>query len=240
VGFLTPLDTVQLPPTSTMQGIRITMKGMRSAGEKDESPSSHGCVRSNDGAAPTHPRPPTHPEVIGKRMVLQAAKSSALHSMSNKTPISPTSAVPTHRRSSRTNPTKRSRYEPVALGQGPKIARALHVSSINTSNGGHFIVDTEASHVLFRLAESAILHHVEMSPPGAHPFAVLKTANGAFMDSIGRGVLSIKTITVTAYIFRDNDLVQNLLGISPSQTKGAPRCSLPSSLNYITKEKARS
>ena len=33
-------------------------------------------------------------------------------------------------------------------------------------------------------------------------------------------MLSIETITVVAYIFRDDDLVQNLLGISPFADKG--------------------
>jgi hypothetical protein len=56
---------------------------------------------------------------------------------------------------------------------------------------------------------------MQMSKPDSKPYAILKAANGAFLDSIGRGMLTIDTVTVVAYIFRDKDLVHNLLGISP-------------------------
>ena len=57
------------------------------------------------------------------------------------------------RKSSRARPTKRSRYEPAAMGQGPKDAFGLHVAS-DAKSSQHLIVDTGASHVLFRLHDS--------------------------------------------------------------------------------------
>jgi hypothetical protein len=161
VSFLTPLDTEQPPPTSTMQGIRSTMKNMLDAKGKEGSTGSPWCVRRNDEPAPAQPRPPTIADVITRRRIPQSEKSS---NMNSELDSSTTLADPQHRRSSRTNPTKRSRYEPEAMGQGPKIARALYVSSTTTSKGGHLNVDSGASQVLFRLIDSDILHHVEMSP----------------------------------------------------------------------------
>ena len=57
VSFLTPIDTVQPPPTSTIHGIRTTMKDMLDAKGKEESSAAPRCVRRNDG--PTHDRLPS-------------------------------------------------------------------------------------------------------------------------------------------------------------------------------------
>ena len=59
------------------------------------------------------------------------------------------------------------------------------------------------------------LSNVQISSVGDSLFAILKAANGAMLDSIGRGMLTIGTVTVVAYIFKDTDLVHNLLGIAP-------------------------
>ncbi len=53
-----------------------------------------------------------------------------------------------------------------------------------------------------------------MSGSSQPPFAILRAANGQNLNSIGRGMLTIRTITIVAYIFHDNDLVHNLLGTS--------------------------
>jgi hypothetical protein len=42
-------------------------------------------------------------------------------------------------------PQKRIRYEPEAMGQGPKNARALNVFTLGVTDSSHFIVDTGAS-----------------------------------------------------------------------------------------------
>jgi hypothetical protein len=56
---------------------------------------------------------------------------------------------------------------------------------------------------------------LQMSPVGSSPFAILRAANGAFLSAIGRGMLTIGSVTVIAYLFRDSDLVHNLFGIAP-------------------------
>ena len=101
------------------------------------------------------------------------------------------------------------------MGQGPEEPSALNVTNGDTPCAQHLIVDTGASHVLFRQKDSQVLSNVQMSVAGAKPYAVLKAANGALLNSIGRGMLTIGTVTVTAYIFQDKDLVHNLLGIAP-------------------------
>jgi hypothetical protein len=50
---------------------------------------------------------------------------------------------------------------------------------------------------------------------GQPPYAILCAANGQNLNAIERGMLTIQTITIVAYIFRDGDLVHTLLGIAP-------------------------
>ncbi len=100
------------------------------------------------------------------------------------------------------------------MGQGPTNASAFMAGGIE-SPLNHFIVNTGASHVLFKERDSSILANIQMSPVGSSPFALLRAAKGAFLAAIGRGMLTIGSITVIAYLFRDSDLVHNLLGIAP-------------------------
>ena len=127
--------------------------------------------------------------------------------------------APPTRHSSRTQATKRTRYEPSAMGQGPTDLNAF-MATTTRSPLNHLIVDTGASHVLFRERDTSILSNVQMSQAGSSPFALLRAANGALLSAIGRGMLNISTVTVIAYIFKDNDLVHNLLGIAPFADKG--------------------
>jgi hypothetical protein len=46
-------------------------------------------------------------------------------------------------------------------------------------------------------------------------YVVLKAANGANLAASGRGIFTIAGISVTAYVFPDKDLVNNLLGLAP-------------------------
>jgi hypothetical protein len=126
----------------------------------------------------------------------------------------------TLRQSSRLTSSKRFRYEPQSIGQGPKDLSGLNVVSVDTIPSQHLIVDTGASHVLFRQQDLSILYHIQWSASRETPFAILKAANGVLLDSIGRGMLIINTVTVIAYIFRDTDLEHNLLGIAPFADKG--------------------
>ncbi len=81
------------------------------------------------------------------------------------------------------------------------------------------LADSGASHILFRELQSDCLSQIERCQRD-RPFAVLKTANGAVLKSIGRGQLTIAQCTVTAYIFRDTELAYNLLGLIPFANLG--------------------
>jgi hypothetical protein len=47
------------------------------------------------------------------------------------------------------------------------------------------------------------------------PFAILSAANGASLNAIRRGMFTVGTVTIVAFIFRDVDLIHNLMGIAP-------------------------
>ena len=87
------------------------------------------------------------------------------------------------------------------MGQGPKESSAFSSTALGVSPSKHLIVNTGASHFLFRLEDASHLNNFQIFLPKAFPFAVLKAANGALLDSIGRGMLTIGTVTVIAYIF---------------------------------------
>ena len=72
-----------------------------------------------------------------------------------------------------------------------------------------------ASHILIRAADAYVLTHAKYTAPNLPPMAVLKTANGAPLAVIGHGTLTMGPLRLTAYIFKDSDLVNNLLGLAP-------------------------
>jgi hypothetical protein len=114
-------------------------------------------------------------------------------------PVGQPEPNPTQPRQSTRVPTrKRFRYEPGAMGHDPTDSSAFHMDANGIAFPQHLIVDTGASHVLFRHEDSSHLSNVQMSSPGDCPFAILKAANGALLDSIGRGMLTIQTVTVIA------------------------------------------
>ncbi len=84
-----------------------------------------------------------------------------------------------------------------------------------TNSPHNLIVDTGASHVLFQARHTDLLQHVQMSRPNHAPFAILRAANGQVLTAIGKGIFRVKHISVVAFIFRNEDLVHNLLGIAP-------------------------
>jgi hypothetical protein len=82
-------------------------------------------------------------------------------------------------------------------------ATALHIASTKPRTTHHLVVDTGASHVLLRQQNMDLLTSIQMSDSGQPPFAILRAANGQNLNSIGRGMLAIRIITIVAYIFRD-------------------------------------
>jgi hypothetical protein len=99
-------------------------------------------------------------------------------------------------------------------GQRQEESKALALHA-NPPRPHNLIVDTGASHVLFQEKHMGLLTNVQLSRPNNKPFATLTTANGQVLKSIGRGIFRVKTIAVVAYIFKDDELVHNLLGIAP-------------------------
>ena len=95
-----------------------------------------------------------------------------------------------------------------------KSVKDLEALSVpNVSPRSHdLIVDTGASHVLFQAKHRDLLTNVQLSKPNHKPFAILRAANGQMLKAIGRGIFTVKSISVVAYIFNDEDLVHNLLG----------------------------
>jgi hypothetical protein len=77
------------------------------------------------------------------------------------------------------------------------------------------IPDSGASHILIRESDVHILQNVQYSTPNQAPFAVLKAANNAELTTIGRGTMLLAGLYPTAYIFRQNYLATNLLGLAP-------------------------
>jgi hypothetical protein len=72
-----------------------------------------------------------------------------------------------------------------------------------------------ASHILVRQSDAHILDDVQYSLPGQPPYAVLKDANNSELEAIGIGTLRMAGLQPTAYIFGDNKLAANLLGLAP-------------------------
>ena len=93
------------------------------------------------------------------------------------------------------------------------------------------IADSGASHVLIRASDAHILHNKEVSANPKNPYAVLKAANHATITAIGRGTLLVQHLAVTAYIFRDSDLANNLLGLVPFANLGCSTTFRPKSFH---------
>jgi hypothetical protein len=77
------------------------------------------------------------------------------------------------------------------------------------------VPDSGASHILIRQSDAHILQDVHFTDPHHPPYAVLKAANNSELTAIGRGTLKLAGLTAPAFIFRDNQLAANLLGLAP-------------------------
>jgi hypothetical protein len=196
VDFITPTSP---PPTSRKSNPSNPAQLIASLDHNKKRESSEKCTEKRQLAQAIRQR--ANPGYKGRKHE---------GSSSTETTHSPT-AIEQNQTSQRRATQKRIRYEPEAMRQGPKSARALNVFSLDSTDSSHFIVDNGASHVLFREQDSTILQHVQMTESNESPFAILKTANGALMNSIGRGMLTIKTVTVIAYIFRNCQILYTLV-----------------------------
>ncbi len=116
--------------------------------------------------------------------------------------------------------------------------KALLMQGVHSQPGRSVtaIADSGASHVLIRASDAYILQSTEFSPSKAHPYAVLKAANHAIITAIGRGILAVQNLAVTAYVFRDVDLANNLLGLVPFANLGCTTTFKPKSFRIVAKD----
>jgi hypothetical protein len=83
------------------------------------------------------------------------------------------------------------------------------------------MIDSGASHILVRFEHAHILKYITMSDTKTQPFANLRSAKiGSELSPIGRGLLQIGPFCFPAYIFRDNELQDSLLGLNPLTKRG--------------------
>jgi hypothetical protein len=94
-------------------------------------------------------------------------------------------------------------------------ARALFARASPSAVGVTALADSGASHILLQESAAHVLQHVEYSRDNDPPFAELKAANHGVLTAIGRGTLLVSNLAVTAYIFSDRDLANNLVGLVP-------------------------
>ena len=97
----------------------------------------------------------------------------------------------------------------------PITAMSVNMARKNRTRHILAIPDSGASHILVRQSDAHILDDVQYSLPDQPPYAVLKAANNANLQSIGRGTLRMAGLQPTSYIFRDSELAANLLGLAP-------------------------
>ncbi len=86
------------------------------------------------------------------------------------------------------------------------------------------MIDSGASHILVRNEHANILKYTTMSENNTQPFANVRSAKiGSELSPIGRGLLQIGPFCFPAYIFRDDELQESLLGLNPLFTRFYPR-----------------
>jgi hypothetical protein len=145
---------------------RNLSKAVRQRISEQSAPSSTNTEQACP-ESPTQPHSPAEPQ----SHVLPNTEDS---------PTVPVAIAPLPRQSNRSHTHKRTRYEPAAMGQGPTNSNAF-MASTEESPLNHLIVDTGASHVLFRERDSSMLCNIQMSELGSPPFALLKAENGALL-----------------------------------------------------------
>jgi hypothetical protein len=112
---------------------------------------------------------------------------------------------------------KKAKGKPPIRTQPPRTkdtpsATAFHIANTKPRTTNQLVVETGATLVILRRQHIDLLTNVQISGSGQLTFAILRAANGRILNSIGRGMLSIRTNTI--------DLIHNLLGISPFANLG--------------------
>ena len=95
-----------------------------------------------------------------------------------------------------TPPLASPQLEYIACTKEGNRALLSHTVPSPYTNSVSAIADSGASHVLLRQSDSHILSETEFS--SSKPYAVLTAANNATINAIGRGTLTVQTISITA------------------------------------------
>ncbi len=83
------------------------------------------------------------------------------------------------------------------------------------------MIDSGASHIVVRNEHAHILKYIIMSETNTQPFANVRSAKmSSELSPIGRGLLQIGPFCFPAYIFRDDELQESLLGLNPLTKRG--------------------
>jgi hypothetical protein len=83
------------------------------------------------------------------------------------------------------------------------------------------MIDSGVSHILVRNEHAHILKYITMSETNTQPFANVRSAKiSSELSPIGRGLLQIGPFCFQAYIFRDDELRESLLGLNPLTKRG--------------------
>jgi hypothetical protein len=163
----------------------------------------------------------------------EPAASSAF-SATNVDPANPGLICPySHMRDHQAPPPTIPTFGPIVLEAIPDHALLTHHASPAkrppSPNAVWAIADSGASHILIRKANADVLTSTEYTSTKCAPVAVLKTANGAPLAAIGQGTLTIGSLRLPAYIFKDSDLMNNLLGVAPLADRNCTAVFRPSS-----------
>jgi hypothetical protein len=110
-------------------------------------------------------------------------------------------------------------FEAIEITNLGKQALLAHMPQGGLSLGISANADTGASHILIREDDSFPLTGVTRCTRN-RPFATLTSANGASLRATGRGKLIVANVAVDAFIFQNDDLASNLLGIIPFSNLG--------------------
>jgi hypothetical protein len=83
------------------------------------------------------------------------------------------------------------------------------------------MIDSGASHTLVRNKHAHILKYITISETNTQLFANVRSAKiGSELSPIGRGLLQVGVFCFLAYIFRDDELQESLLGLNQLTKQG--------------------
>jgi hypothetical protein len=153
---------------------------------------------------------------------LEPAAGTSMLAMSVMNDNTETPCPYRHARDAPLPPVTQPLFDPIAQGPaaGALTAHRRRPNLEHQQRTVWAIADTGASHVLIRDSDSWVLSDVRRRSEHDPPYAAMNAANGGLLSAVGRGQMTIGGLPLVAFIFRDQDLVSNLLGLSPFANHG--------------------